>query len=373
MEIYNPFIYKAPIFYKNDDNGDNADIDFPKASNKKAIIDNSELQLNELKSWRNRNEKLVGYNKKLIQSMAEEASNKLVQSAEIINNNDRLLLSSNSLRAGQQIENQIMTSLSDSLNYEGENSEEIDKKIRTIRSVIDKYKEENIPGSKKSLFNNANFSKVKSSREIAKHLFQSITNINKHYLKIFQNGAKVYADVLRELNEILAPFKDAIKTDKDTVEFKFDETKEIIDNLIKLKSKYGHRRLVPAKGSLKNQDEAIAWAKQLGLDAKKCIVIDGNNFYLKIDISFIDQLIEHFPKVSTKKDEKKFLSDASFNSARWAAWQSGFDQFKTEAQTLSQTVTQKYSNANAIYDNVIKILTNTIRELLESNKSFLIT
>ncbi|WP_119712454.1 hypothetical protein [Arsenophonus endosymbiont of Aleurodicus floccissimus] len=50
IEIYNPFIYKAPIFYKNDDNGDNADIDFPKASNKKAIIDNSELQLNELKS-----------------------------------------------------------------------------------------------------------------------------------------------------------------------------------------------------------------------------------------------------------------------------------------------------------------------------------
>lgn len=373
MEIYNTIINKAPIFYKNDDNGDNADIDSPKASNKKAIIDNSQLQLNELKSWRNRNEKLVAYNKKLIQAMREEGSNKLVQSAEIKNNNDRLLSYSNSLRAGQQIENQTITSLSNSLNYEGEDSEEIDKKIRVIRSVIDKYKEENIPGSKKSLSNNANFSKVKSSREIAKHLFQSINNINKHYLKVFQDSAKVYADVLRELNEILAPFKDAIKTDKDTVEFKFDETKKIIDNLIELKSKYGHRRLVPAKGSLKNQDEAIAWAKQLGLDAKRCIVIEDKNIYLKIDISFIDQLTDHFPKVNPKNGEKKFLSDASFNSARWAAWQSGFDQFKTEAQTLSQTVTQKYSNANAIYDNVIKILTNTIRELLESNKSFLIT
>ena len=145
----------------------------------------------------------------------------------------------------------------------------------------------------------------------------------------------------------------------------------IIDMLIALKDKYKDRRLVPAEGYLKNLGEAEAWFRQLGLNNKKCIVEDGKKIYLKMDISFIDEIINQFPKVSDKKGEKKFLSDVKYNSARWAAWQSGFDQFKTEAQTISQTVTQKYSNANAIYDNVIKILTNTIRELQESNKSFL--
>ncbi|HGJ5877868.1 MAG TPA: IpaD/SipD/SspD family type III secretion system needle tip protein [Arsenophonus nasoniae] len=224
-----------------------------------------------------------------------------------------------------------------------------------------------MPGAKNSLFNNTNASQIKSSREIAISLYESITNINKDYLKVFQDSAKSYADALRELNEILASFKDAIKTDKDTIEFKFDETKKIIDKLIALKDKYKDRRLVPAEGYLKNQGEAEAWFRQLGLNNKKCIFDDGKNIYLKMDISFIDEIINQFPKVSDKKGEKKFLSDVKYNSARWAAWQSGFDQFKTEAQTM----TQKYSNANAIYDNVIKILTNTIRELQESNKSFL--
>ncbi|HGJ5892624.1 MAG TPA: IpaD/SipD/SspD family type III secretion system needle tip protein [Arsenophonus apicola] len=372
MEIYNPFINQALIFYKNDDNDDKADSNSSQASHNKTVIANQDGELNKLKYLRNRNEDLVRKNKKLIQAMKNPAgSEKSNQQAAQINNNERLLSSADALRGGQQIESQAIIPFLDSLDYEGKNSEDIATKIRIMRSVIDEYTEENIPGAKKLLFNRANFSKVKSSVEIAKSLFESITNINKDYLEVFQRSAKSYADALRELNEILASFKDAIKTDKDTIEFKFDETKKIIDKLTELKSKYSHRRLVPAEGSLKNQDEAIAWAKQLGLNAKKSISIEKNNIYLKMDVSFIDEIINNFPKVSAKKGEKKFISDATFNSARWAAWQSGFDQFKTEAQTISQTVTQKYSNANAIYDNVIKILTNTIRELQESNKSFL--
>ncbi|WGL98969.1 IpaD/SipD/SspD family type III secretion system needle tip protein [Arsenophonus sp. aPb] len=372
MEIYNPFINQASIFYKNDDNVDNADSNSSQVRNKKTVIANQNVGLNQLKYLRNRNEDLVRKNKKLIQIMENPASSeKSNQQAEKINNHERLLSSADALRGGQQIENQAIAQFLASLDYEGKDSEETARKIRTMRSVIDQYKEENLPGAKNSLSSNANVSQVKSSREIAISLYECITNINKDYLKVFQDSAKSYADALRELNEILASFKDAIKTDKDTIEFKFDETKKIIDKLIALKKKYQDRRLVPAEGYLKNRAEADAWFRQLGLNDEKCIFGDKINFYLKMDISFIDEIINHFPKLSDKEGDKKFLSDVKYNSARWAAWQSGFDQFKTEAQTISQTVTQKYSNANAIYDNVIKILTNTIRELQESNKSFL--
>lgn len=372
MEINNPVLNKASFFYKNDDNGDNTNSHYSQASHSKTVIANQDVELNQLEYLRNRNEDLVRKNKKLIQAMETPAgSEKANQQAEKINNNERLLSFADALRGGQQIESQEIASYLDILDYEGKNREVTARKIRKMRSAIDKYTEENIPGAKNSLFNNTNASQIKSSREIAISLYESITNINKDYLKVFQDSAKSYADALRELNEILASFKDAIKTDKDTIEFKFDETKKIIDKLIALKDKYKDRRLVPAEGYLKNQGEAEAWFRQLGLNNKKCIFDDGKNIYLKMDISFIDEIINQFPKVSDKKGEKKFLSDVKYNSARWAAWQSGFDQFKTEAQTISQTVTQKYSNANAIYDNVIKILTNTIRQLQESNKSFL--
>lgn len=180
MEIYNPFINQASIFYKNDDNDDNADNNSSQASH---------------------NEDLVRKNKKLIQTMENPAgSEKSKQQAENKNNNERLLSSADALRGGQQIESQAIIPFLDSLDYEGKNSEEIARKIRIMRSVIDKYTEENIPGEKKLLFNHANFSKVKSSVEIAKSLFKSITNINKDYLEVFQRSAKSYADALRELN-----------------------------------------------------------------------------------------------------------------------------------------------------------------------------
>lgn len=373
MEIYKSFLDKTPIFYKNNANDDNSDINSSQISHKKTIIDNFNIQLNELKKQRRNNEELVHKNKKLIQEIERlKSSEKLVSQAEMINNSERLLAYSDSLRGGQQIENQAITPILDYLDYDGDNREEIALKFRKIRSVIDSYQKENIPTSSDSLLDDASLSKVKSSREIADSLFKSIDNINKDYLQVFQHSAKFYADLLKELNEKLASFKDVIKTDKDTIEFKFVETKELIDKLAALKKKYDNKRLVPAEGNLKNNDEAVAWAKQLGLNEEKSIANKNNNIYIKMDLSFIDEIIDHFPKISPGKNAKKFLSDAKYNSARWVVWQSGFDQFKTEAQTTSQTVIQKYSNANAIYDNVIKILSNTIRELLESNKSFLI-
>ncbi|MFV9997374.1 MAG: IpaD/SipD/SspD family type III secretion system needle tip protein [Arsenophonus endosymbiont of Dermacentor nuttalli] len=373
MEIYKSFLDKTPIFYKNNANDDNSDINSSQISHKKTIIDNFNIQLNELKKQRRNNEELVHKNKKLIQEIERlKSSEKLVPQAEMINNSERLLAYSDSLLGGQQIENQAITPILDYLDYDGDNREEIALKFRKIRSVIDSYQKENIPTSSDSLLDDASLSKVKSSREIADSLFKSIDNINKDYLQVFQHSAKFYADLLKELNEKLASFKDVIKTDKDTIEFKFVETKELIDKLAALKKKYDNKRLVPAKGNLKNNDEAVAWAKQLGLNEEKSIANKNNNIYIKMDLSFIDEIIDHFPKISPGKNAKRFLSDAKYNSARWVAWQSSFDQFKTEAQTTSQTVIQKYSNANAIYDNVIKILSNTIRELLESNKSFLI-
>lgn len=149
MEIYNPFINQASIFYKNDDNDDNADNNSSQASHNKTVIANQDVGLNQLKYLRDRNEDLVRKNKKLIQTMENPAgSEKSKQQAENKNNNERLLSSADALRGGQQIESQAIIPFLDSLDYEGKNSEEIARKIRIMRSVIDKYTEENIPGEK---------------------------------------------------------------------------------------------------------------------------------------------------------------------------------------------------------------------------------
>ncbi len=40
-------------------------------------------------------------------------------------------------------------------------------------------------------------------------------------------------------------------------------------------------------------------------------------------------------------------------------------------KTTLQTLTQKYSNANSLYDNLVKVLSSTISSCMEAAKSFL--
>lgn len=66
------------------------------------------------------------------------------------------------------------------------------------------------------------------------------------------------------------------------------------------------------------------------------------------------------------KDENVELDNAKFQ-----AWQSGFKAQEENLKNTLQTFTQKYSNANSLYDNLVKVLSSTISSCVETAKSFL--
>ncbi len=64
-------------------------------------------------------------------------------------------------------------------------------------------------------------------------------------------------------------------------------------------------------------------------------------------------------------------SKLEMDNAKYQAWQSGFKAQEENLKTTLQTLTQKYSNANSLYDNLVKVLSSTISSSLETAKSFL--
>lgn len=82
---------------------------------------------------------------------------------------------------------------------------------------------------------------------------------------------------------------------------------------------------------------------------------------------------ELYIDVTPLENMKKSLGGLpkDMNSAKFQAWKAGFDSQAEELKSTMQALTQKYSNANSIFDNLVKVLSSTITACLETEKLFL--
>lgn len=190
-----------------------------------------------------------------------------------------------------------------------------------------------------------------SSKEICDAVADAIGSMGENYLDPFQEAVEVYASFYSDFSEAIASLKNYIKADDDKIVF---DGEGFAAELSAVTNKYKGDSGVLYRAS--SPEEARAWAKEMGLDPDKCVV--GKT--VRIDLSPIDKLI-----ADTKKNK-----NVTLNSAQWAAYQSSVDIVKDSVQTSMQSLTQKYSNANSTFDNLVKILSSTISQLLESDKSF---
>lgn len=190
-----------------------------------------------------------------------------------------------------------------------------------------------------------------SSKEICDAVAAAIASMGENYLDVFQEAVEVFASFYSDFSEAIASLKKYIKADGDKMVFDgrgfAAELKTVID-------KYSGDAGVLYHAS--SVDEAKAWAREMGLDPDKCV--DGTN--VRIDLSSVQKLY-----TDTYQN-----NNVTLNSAQWASYQSSVDVVKDSVQTSMQSLTQKYSNANSTFDNLVKVLSSTISQLLESDKSF---
>ncbi|EPF14989.1 type III effector protein IpaD/SipD/SspD [Cedecea davisae DSM 4568] len=209
-----------------------------------------------------------------------------------------------------------------------------------------------------------------SSKDICESVADAIGDMGSDYLDVFQQAVEKYAAFYSDLSDFLSKLKGFISAGGEG--YTHLDVQKFYDAIDALISKYDGtdaQRLYPVEGSA-SKEECEAWCREMGLDPEKCISsgTGETGYSVKIDLSPLYEMKKSVAYTGKDGDGNYVMA---LNSAQWTAWQAGMDMQKDKIQTGMQTLTQKYSNANSTFDNLVKVLSSTISSLLDCDKGFL--
>ncbi|MNU48650.1 Cell invasion protein SipD [compost metagenome] len=210
--------------------------------------------------------------------------------------------------------------------------------------------------------------RVKSSNEFFDKLLELIDLIKNGYLAGYEHIIAAYSDFFSDFNaEILAKMKDWIKGGDDGKEVTLltGELRAALKSLIK---KYTHPSPDsvlypdPEKGGV-SREEADAWRKALGLP-ESCLKKNADGTYcVVIDIGPLTTMLDSVPN--------PWVGMVVWDTAKFQAWQTGFNSQEERMKNMLQSFTQKYSNANAYHDNFNKTLSSHLNQYADMLKAML--
>jgi invasin D len=199
--------------------------------------------------------------------------------------------------------------------------------------------------------------------------------IGSDYLAVYERLIEQYSAMFKEFNEkIMAKMGDWVQGVNDGKEVMVNVRAlgQALDELI---AKYGSipdSVLYP----LENEDgtttpvtveEAKKWAAAMGLP-ESCVVVTGAGYaYVKMDISPLIAMKNNLPPAN----HPTISGFALLDSAKFQAWQTGFNSQEAEMKNFLQIATGKYSNAQGYNDNFIKILSSQLSQFAEMLKGYL--
>jgi type III secretion system IpaD/SipD/SspD family effector len=193
--------------------------------------------------------------------------------------------------------------------------------------------------------------------------------IGSDYLAVYERLIQVYSDLYSDFNkEVMAKMSEWIKGVNDGKEVEFN-AKAFRDAVIAIVNKYqqaptGVAFPVPnEQGSIPpaSKEEAAAWAKAMGISPDR-VVQFRRGWVVMIDVG---PLQEMWKSMASQGDSIRW------DSAKFQAWQTGFNTQEAEMKNYLQVATSKYSNANAYHDNFIKIMSSQLSQFAEMLKAYL--
>jgi invasin D len=174
-----------------------------------------------------------------------------------------------------------------------------------------------------------------------------------------------YNDIVRGLTEFMADVADImnqlskfVHADKDGKNMIVDGdalTKAIQAVLDKYQSKViAHVPVDPKTGKV-DPSVLAQWKKELGGAVN--IDADGN---VTVNIDKLENMQKSFPR-----------GEQTWDMAKYQAWSTGFSAEKDGIQNDVQTMAEKWSHRNSVFDNFVKILSGSITALADVWKGFL--
>lgn len=202
---------------------------------------------------------------------------------------------------------------------------------------------------------------LSGSADFFEQLLAMIGFIKGEYLAIYEELLTKYSAFYKEFNEtIMAKMGDWIKGKSDGKEVEISS--QLRAALEALRDKYQKAPdgvLYPtADGGPATKEDAQKWAKALGLPAS-CVQPDGKGGYrVMMDLSPLDGMIAAAPE-----------GTVTWDSAKFQAWQTGFNSLEGDLKNQLQLFTTKYGNANSYHENFNKILSSQLSQFSELLKA----
>lgn len=253
----------------------------------------------------------------------------------------------------------VMAHFMQSGKLEGDQLEQLkDNQSEILRSLARDYK----PPEIESAFNGV----INSPSEFFDKLIDLIDLIKNGYLAGYEHIIKAYSDFFSDFNgEITAVMEEWIKgvNDGKEVELNAGALHAALTNLI---DKYTHPNPAsvlfpkPGEGGT-SKEEAENWLKALGLppqclkknvDGTWCVVIDTGPLW-------------------TMKSGLPSSGTVTWDTAKFNAWQTGFNAQEERMKNMLQSLTQKYSNANSYHDNFNKTLSAHLNQFADMLRAML--
>jgi invasin D len=208
--------------------------------------------------------------------------------------------------------------------------------------------------------------KLNSPSNFFDKLIDLIGLIKSGYLDVYQHIIEAYSQFFADFNsQITAMMKDWIEGANEGKEVKLN-VGALRAALNKLLSEYSPPNpksvLFPAPGQDgASREEADNWRKSLGLP-EKCLVKNPDGTYsVVMDNSPLSTMLGSLPSGNS----------VTWDTARFQAWQTGFNAQEERMKNMLQSYMQKYSNANSYHDNFNKTLSSHLNQFADMLRAML--
>ena len=207
---------------------------------------------------------------------------------------------------------------------------------------------------------------VIASNEFFDKLLDLIGLIKNGYLAGYEHIIAAYSNFFSDFNTaITAKLKDWIEGAKEGKEVKLNAG-ALRTALSALIDKYSHPGPAsvlfpqPGEGGT-SRAEAEKWREALGLPAS-CLKRNADGSYCVV--------IDTGP-LWTMRGSLPSSNSVTWDTAKFQAWQTGFNAQEERMKNTLQSFTQKYSNANSYHDNFNKTLSSHLTQLADMLKAML--
>lgn len=207
-----------------------------------------------------------------------------------------------------------------------------------------------------------------ASGDFFDNLKELIGMIGGDYLAVYERLIEQYSAMFKDFNEkIMARMGEWVKSVNEGKEVELNSVALMreLDALIAKWSRAPAGALFPvpnADGSLPptSFEDARQWAAAMGLPASAVRPTGDGGYYVQMDLA---------PLVNMRASLQGL--PGTMDSAKFQAWQAGFNSQEAAMKNYLQVATSKYSNANAYHDNFIKILSSQLSQFAEMLKAYL--